>query len=67
MSKRRAFISGPFQGMEQDQSHRERIGRLLLEHEYEPIDPWQREKIVYSTTGRVMASPYQIRLDGFGT
>jgi nucleoside 2-deoxyribosyltransferase len=24
---------------------------MLLEKGYQPIDPWQREKIVYSTTG----------------
>jgi len=51
MGKRRAFISGPIQGMERDQGYRDRLRRILIEKGYEPIDPWQREKIVYSTTG----------------
>jgi nucleoside 2-deoxyribosyltransferase len=52
MSKLEVFISGPIQGMELEQSYRERIGGILLDHGYEPIDPWQREEVAYSTTGK---------------
>lgn len=46
------FISGPIQGMEHDQSYRDRLRAILQAHGYEPVDPWQREKVVYSPTGR---------------
>lgn len=52
MSARKVFISGPIQGMERDQSYRDRIAGILLDHGYEPIDSWKREKVVYSTTGK---------------
>ena len=47
----RVFISGPIQGMECRQSYRDRIKRILLRHGYEPVDPWEREKVLYSMTG----------------
>jgi nucleoside 2-deoxyribosyltransferase len=43
----KAFISGPIQGMETRQSYREAIRRICIRCGYEPIDPWQREKIIY--------------------
>jgi len=52
LNKRKVFISGPIQGMERDQSYRERIGKILLDHGYEPIDLWQREKVIYSVVGK---------------
>jgi len=44
---KKVFLSGPIQGMETRQSYRERLRRLLLRYGYEPIDPWQREKVLY--------------------
>jgi len=51
MNRERVFISGPIQGMEHDQSYRDRLRRALTEKGYEPVDPWWREKVVYSTAG----------------
>ncbi len=48
--KGKAFISGPIQGMETKQSYREMIRRICIRCGYEPIDPWQREKIIYRGT-----------------
>ncbi|MEM2589527.1 MAG: hypothetical protein QXT44_07020, partial [Candidatus Bathyarchaeia archaeon] len=45
--KGKAFISGPIQGMEKRQGYREKIRRICIRCEYEPIDPWQREKVLY--------------------
>ena len=44
---KKVFISGPIQGVEDRQSYRDRIRALLTRYGYEPIDPWQREKILY--------------------
>lgn len=51
MTKRKVFVSGPIQGMEKRQSYRTRLGDLLLRYGYEPIDPWHREKVMYSAPG----------------
>jgi len=48
--KRKVFISGPIQGMETEQSYREVIREICVRCGYEPVDPWQREKIVYKGT-----------------
>lgn len=45
--KLKAFISGPIQGMEAKQSYREEISRICVRCGYEPVDPWQREKVIY--------------------
>ncbi|MEM2666762.1 MAG: nucleoside 2-deoxyribosyltransferase [Candidatus Bathyarchaeia archaeon] len=45
----KAFISGPIQGMEERQSYREKIRRICVRCGYEPVDPWQREKILYKS------------------
>jgi len=45
--KRKAFISGPIQGMESDQSYREIIRNICLRCGFEPVDPWFREKFLY--------------------
>ena len=46
---KKAFISGPIQGMESEQGYRQKIadtcGRLGLE----VIDPWLREKVLYKS------------------
>ncbi len=64
---RRVFISGPIQGMERRQSYRDRIKRILLRRGYEPVDPWEREKVMYSMTGeewwRKVPPPDFIRRD----
>lgn len=49
---RKVFISGPIQGMEQNQSYRNKLQEMLLRCGYEPLDPWQREKVLYSSAGR---------------
>jgi len=33
--------------MEKRQGYRDKLRRLLSRHGYEPLDPWQREKILY--------------------
>jgi nucleoside 2-deoxyribosyltransferase len=45
--KKKAFISGPIQGMENEQGYREAIGKICARLGYETIDPWLREKIIY--------------------
>lgn len=42
------FISGPIQGMENEQSYRRIINEICVELGYETIDPWLREKIIYN-------------------
>ncbi|MEM0253389.1 MAG: nucleoside 2-deoxyribosyltransferase [Candidatus Bathyarchaeia archaeon] len=46
--KPKAFIAGPIQSMEEKQSYRDRISKILIQCGYEPVDPWRREKIVYT-------------------
>jgi len=48
--KRKAFISGPIQGMEKEQSYRHVIREICIRCGYEPLDPWQREKVIYKGT-----------------
>ena len=45
--KKIAFISGPIQGMENEQSYREAIGKICARLGYETVDPWLREKVIY--------------------
>jgi nucleoside 2-deoxyribosyltransferase len=45
--KKKAFISGPIQGMEKEQDYREAISKICKRFSYETIDPWLREKIIY--------------------
>jgi nucleoside 2-deoxyribosyltransferase len=44
---KKAFISGPIQGMENEQGYREAIGKICVRLGYETIDPWLREKMIY--------------------
>jgi len=46
--KGKNFISGPIQNIEKGQSYRETIKRICREKGYVVIDPWEREKIIYS-------------------
>jgi nucleoside 2-deoxyribosyltransferase len=45
--KKKVFISGPIQGMENEQSYREVIGKICVRLGYETVDPWLREKVIY--------------------
>jgi hypothetical protein len=45
---KKAFISGPIQGMELEQSYRETITAICRRLGYEVIDPWLREKVIYN-------------------
>ena len=45
--KKKAFISGPIQGMETEQGYREVITEICARLGYAVIDPWLREKVIY--------------------
>ena len=45
---KKAFISGPIQGMETEQGYREIISKICASLGFEVIDPWHREKIIYN-------------------
>jgi nucleoside 2-deoxyribosyltransferase len=47
---KKVFISGPIQNMETEQSYRDVISEICVRCGYEPVDPWQREKILYRAT-----------------
>jgi len=45
--EKRVFLSGPIQGMEEDQSYRDLLREICLRCGFKPIDPWLREKVLY--------------------
>ena len=45
--KGKVFLSGPIQGMEENQSYRDVIRNICLRCGYEAIDPWLRERVIY--------------------
>ena len=45
--KKKAFISGPILGMENNQGYREMITEICLKLGFDVIDPWRREKVLY--------------------
>jgi nucleoside 2-deoxyribosyltransferase len=45
--KKKAFISGPILGMENNQGYRQAITEILTKTRFEVIDPWHREKTLY--------------------
>jgi hypothetical protein len=45
--KMKAFISGPILGMETNQGYRKTITEILVRSDFDVIDPWNREKILY--------------------
>ncbi len=45
--KKKAFISGPIQGMETEQEYREVIREICARLGFEVVDPWLREKVIY--------------------
>ncbi|WP_455276749.1 nucleoside 2-deoxyribosyltransferase [[Eubacterium] cellulosolvens] len=47
-NKKKAFIAGPIHGMEDNQSYRTDLRKILEECGYVVFDPWQREKVLYS-------------------
>jgi nucleoside 2-deoxyribosyltransferase len=47
---KKAFVSGPIQGMETDQSYRDSIRRICVHCGFEVLDPWEREKVMYNGT-----------------
>jgi nucleoside 2-deoxyribosyltransferase len=42
------FISGPIQGMEDEQGYREVVTKICIRLGLDAIDPWLREKIIYN-------------------
>jgi nucleoside 2-deoxyribosyltransferase len=46
--KKKVFISGPILGMENEQSYREVVGEICARLGFEVIDPWRREKVLYT-------------------
>lgn len=67
MNSNSVYIAGPIHGVEHDQHYRERLRQVLIEFEYDVIDPWQREKFEYFSTGeewwRNVPSTYFIKRD----
>jgi nucleoside 2-deoxyribosyltransferase len=45
--KKKAFISGPILGMENEQGYREILTKICVKLGYDVIDPWLREKSLY--------------------
>ncbi|MDH5482007.1 MAG: nucleoside 2-deoxyribosyltransferase [Candidatus Bathyarchaeota archaeon] len=45
--KGKVFISGPIQGVETEQSYRDIVREICVLCGYEPVDPWEREKVLY--------------------
>jgi len=45
--KEKIFVSGPIQGMETEQNYRDVIRDICIGHDYDVLDPWEREKIIY--------------------
>ena len=46
--KKKAFISGPILGMENNQAYRDRITEICVKLGFEVIDPWRRERVLYT-------------------
>ncbi len=44
---KKAFIAGPIQGVENEQTYRQLIGEICTRLGFEIIDPWHREKVLY--------------------
>ncbi len=47
LAMKKAFISGPIQGMETEQDYRKTISEICAKAGFEIIDPWNREKVLY--------------------
>jgi nucleoside 2-deoxyribosyltransferase len=46
--KKKAFISGPILGLETKQGYRTVITKICKKLGFEVIDPWRREKVLYT-------------------
>jgi len=46
-----AFVAGPIQGVEQEQSYRDALRHILPMHGYNVLDPWARERALYGRHG----------------
>jgi nucleoside 2-deoxyribosyltransferase len=46
--KKKIFISGPILGMETEQDYRKSITETCLRLGFDVIDPWKREKVLYT-------------------
>jgi nucleoside 2-deoxyribosyltransferase len=46
--KKTVFISGPIQGMENEQQYRETVTNICKRLGFDVIDPWLREKVIYN-------------------
>ncbi|MFQ5762245.1 MAG: nucleoside 2-deoxyribosyltransferase [Candidatus Bathyarchaeia archaeon] len=44
----KVFLAGPIQGWERKQRYRRRLRTMLQANGYDVVDPWQRERIIYS-------------------
>jgi nucleoside 2-deoxyribosyltransferase len=44
---KKVFISGPIQGLENNQGYRQVITEICTRLGFEVIDPWLREKVIY--------------------
>jgi len=49
---RKAFVSGPIQGMETEQDYRDAIREICVRCGFEVLDPWKREKVIYNGAER---------------
>ncbi len=47
---KKVFISGPIIGMEKEQDYRKIITNICQALDYEVIDPWKRERVLYNGT-----------------
>jgi nucleoside 2-deoxyribosyltransferase len=61
--KKKAFISGPILGMENDQGYRKIITEICVKLGYDVLDPWQREKVLYKGDERCWWD--QVPTEGF--
>jgi nucleoside 2-deoxyribosyltransferase len=48
VNMKKAFISGPIQGMENEQGYRDIVAKICNHLGFEVIDPWSREKVIYN-------------------
>ncbi len=48
--KKKVFISGPIIGMEKQQDYRKAITAVCAKLGFDVIDPWKRERVLYSGT-----------------
>jgi nucleoside 2-deoxyribosyltransferase len=57
--KKHVFISGPILGMETNQAYRHTITDIANKLGFEVIDPWKREKVLYTGNEECWWNTYQ--------